>query len=70
MTTQTFFDVKAGIFIDCSGDSILAPLSGADFRMGRESAEEYGREYNSEITEQRYYGHELSHTVPRELTER
>ena len=42
MTTQTFFDVKAGIFIDCSGDSILAPLTGADFRMGRESAEEYG----------------------------
>ena len=36
MTTQTFFEVEADYFADCSGDSILAPLSGAEFMYGRE----------------------------------
>lgn len=42
MTTQQFIEVDATFFADCSGDSILAPLTGADFRIGRESAEEFG----------------------------
>lgn len=42
MTTQTFYTVKAEFFADCSGDSILAPLTGASFMYGRESAGEYG----------------------------
>ena len=42
MTTQTFFTVEAGCFADCSGDSILAPLTGAAFRMGREGRDEFG----------------------------
>ncbi len=42
MTTQTFFDVDAKFYADCSGDSILAPLTGAEFRMGRESRDEFG----------------------------
>ena len=42
MTTQRFIDVYAGYYSDCSGDSILAPLTGADFRLGREGADEYG----------------------------
>ena len=42
MTTQQFFEVEARYFSDCSGDSILAPLCGAEFRMGRESAAEFG----------------------------
>jgi hypothetical protein len=42
LTTQTWHRVEAGLFIDCSGDSILAPLSGADTRTGRESREEFG----------------------------
>lgn len=42
MTTQQFFDITAAYFADCSGDSILAPLTGADFRIGREAAAEYG----------------------------
>lgn len=44
MTTQTFFDVYAGYYADCSGDSILAPLTGAEYRIGRESKAEYGEE--------------------------
>lgn len=41
MTTQTFYEVEADYFCDCSGDSILAPLTGAEFRLGREAAEEF-----------------------------
>ncbi|MDQ8194781.1 FAD-dependent oxidoreductase [Coraliomargarita sp. SDUM461004] len=41
LTTQTWHRVVAKLFIDCSGDSILAPLSGADTRCGRESREEF-----------------------------
>lgn len=44
MTTQTFFDVYAQNYSDCSGDSILAPLTGAEYRIGRESAEEFGED--------------------------
>lgn len=41
MSTQTLYEVQAKYFADCSGDSILAPLTGADFRWGRESREEF-----------------------------
>lgn len=41
MTTQCFYDIEADLFCDCSGDSILAPLSGAEFRLGREAHSEF-----------------------------
>lgn len=41
MTTQQFHKVEAKLFADCSGDSILAPLTGASFREGREARSEY-----------------------------
>ncbi|MHC4872447.1 MAG: FAD-dependent oxidoreductase [Planctomycetota bacterium] len=41
LTTETLHTVKAEVFADCSGDSILAPLSGAEFRTGREAADEF-----------------------------
>ncbi|MBO5295235.1 MAG: FAD-dependent oxidoreductase [Clostridia bacterium] len=44
MTTQTFYTVTANFFADCSGDSILAPLCGAEFMYGREAAEEFGED--------------------------
>ncbi len=44
MTTQQFVRVRAALFADCSGDSILAPLTGAEYRVGRESEEEFGEE--------------------------
>ena len=44
MTTQTFFEVSSAYFADCSGDSILAPLIGAEFRLGRESADEFSED--------------------------
>ena len=45
LTTYTWHHISAQIFADCSGDSILAPLTGAEFRVGRESREEFGEEF-------------------------
>ena len=44
MTTQCFYEIEAPLFCDCSGDSILAPLSGAKFRLGREAGSEFGED--------------------------
>ncbi|MCE5251442.1 FAD-dependent oxidoreductase [bacterium] len=44
LTTETWHHIEAGYFADCSGDSILAPLSGAEFRIGRESRDEFGED--------------------------
>ena len=42
LNTYQFHTVEASMFIDCSGDSILAPLSGAAYRVGREGKDEFG----------------------------
>ena len=39
---ETFHTVFATYFADCSGDSILAPLTGAKFMYGREAKNEFG----------------------------
>ena len=44
MTTQLFYEVEAKFFCDCSGDSILAPLCEAEFRLGREADSEFGED--------------------------
>ena len=41
MTTQRFIEVQADFFADCSGDSILAPLTGALYREGREGKDDF-----------------------------
>jgi len=48
MTTQMFYDIEAKFYSDCSGDSILAPLTGAEFRLGREDAAEFNEETTTE----------------------
>lgn len=40
-TTYQHHRVRAKIFIDCSGDSILAELCGAEYRFGREARAEF-----------------------------
>ncbi len=42
LTTQLYHTVKAKLFADCSGDSILAPLTGAEYTSGREGRDVYG----------------------------
>lgn len=36
------FTLSAPIFIDCSGDGVIAYSAGAEYRMGREGKEEFG----------------------------
>lgn len=56
MTTQQFHCVEAKVFADCSGDSILAPLTGAEYRMGREARSEYGESFGPEKADTRTMG--------------
>jgi len=51
LNTYTFHTVNAKIFMDCSGDSILAELSGAAYRVGRESREEFGEYAAPEVAD-------------------
>ena len=51
MTTQTFYDIYSKNYADCSGDSILAPLTGANFRIGRESRDEFGEDTHVEVAD-------------------
>jgi len=55
-TTYTFYTVFATIFADCSGDSILAPLTGAEFRHGRESKDEYGESLAQNVEDEKTMG--------------
>ncbi|MBQ2709537.1 MAG: FAD-dependent oxidoreductase [Clostridia bacterium] len=48
LTTYTYHTVAAEIFADCSGDSILAPLTGAEFMRGKEARREYNEEFAPE----------------------
>lgn len=56
LTTYTFYTVKAKLFSDCSGDSILAFLSGADFRKGREGNDEYGETIGPKVSDSKTMG--------------
>lgn len=56
LTTETTHTVSARIFADCSGDSILAPLTGADFRIGREAREEFGESIAPEKSDKKTMG--------------
>jgi len=55
-TTETWHTVEAALFADCSGDSILAPLSGAEFRMGREAASEFNEDIEPEQPDRKTMG--------------
>ena len=56
LTTQQFLRVEARFFADCSGDSILAPLTGAECRIGRESRAEFGEDTETETADARTMG--------------
>lgn len=56
LTTETWHTVEAKLFADCSGDSILAPLSGAEYRLGREAASEFGEDIQPEKADKKTMG--------------
>jgi len=56
LTTETWHTVEADLFADCSGDSILAPLSGAEFRVGREARREFDEDIEPEEADRKTMG--------------
>ena len=55
-TTQKYHTVRAKYFADCSGDSVLAPLTGAEYRTGREAASEFGEKTSQETADNKTMG--------------
>jgi hypothetical protein len=55
-TAETWHTVQAKLFADCSGDSVLAPLCGADFRVGREARTEHDEDIEPEVGDRRTMG--------------
>jgi len=58
LTSQTWIEIEADVFIDCSGDSVLA-LSGAAFRQGRESRHEFGEDIEPAEADRKTMGNTL-----------
>jgi hypothetical protein len=47
-SSETWYILQADYFADCSGDSILAPLTGAAYMMGHESKKQFGENLGKE----------------------
>jgi len=56
LTTETWHTVEAALFADCSGDSILAPLTGATYRVGREARAEFDEDIQPETADRKTMG--------------
>ncbi|MCL5245654.1 FAD-dependent oxidoreductase [Cellulophaga sp. 20_2_10] len=50
-TTEMLYTLNAPIFIDCSGDGLLAATAGAEYRTGREAASEFNESYAPKIAD-------------------
>jgi hypothetical protein len=55
-TAETWHTVAADLFADCSGDSILAPLTGAEVSIGREAAGEFGEDIEPPVADRQTMG--------------
>jgi FAD dependent oxidoreductase len=56
---QTLYTLEAPLFVDASGDGIVGFLSGAEFRIGAESAAEFNEKLAGEEPTQELLGHSL-----------
>ena len=56
LTTYIKFEVFADYFADCSGDSILAESSGAEYRTGHEARAEFGESIAPETADRKTMG--------------
>lgn len=68
---ETFHVVSAKWFADCSGDSVLAPLSGAHFMYGREAKSDFRETIPPDVSDKKTMGmsclfqvRETDHPVP------
>ena len=59
LTSQSVHEIQAKFFIDCSGDSILAALSDAQFRSGREARGEFDEDIEPEFADGKTMGNSL-----------
>ncbi|HSI83346.1 MAG: FAD-dependent oxidoreductase [Candidatus Methylacidiphilales bacterium] len=59
LTSQTWHTIKAKYFIDCSGDSILAAVTGAEFRTGREARAEFNEDIQPHTADAKTMGNTL-----------
>ncbi|MBQ4119922.1 MAG: FAD-dependent oxidoreductase [Clostridia bacterium] len=59
LTTYTWHKVSAKYFADCSGDSILAPLTNAKHRIGREANDEYNETIGPKVADHKTMGMSL-----------
>lgn len=57
-TTQTFHEVHANYFADCSGDSVLR-ISGAEYRRGRESRKEFNETHAPAVADDKTMGNTI-----------
>jgi len=48
LTTETEYTIEAKIFIDCSGDGLVAAKAGAEYRQGREGKAEFDESFAPE----------------------
>ncbi|TGV01860.1 FAD-dependent oxidoreductase [Flavivirga rizhaonensis] len=48
-TTETEFIINGDIFIDSSGDGLLAAMSGAEYRIGREGKAEFNESFAPDV---------------------
>ncbi|MGQ9455201.1 MAG: FAD-dependent oxidoreductase [Armatimonadota bacterium] len=51
LTTYTYHTIEADIFADCSGDAVLAPLTRAEYRLGREARSEFNESHQPEVAD-------------------
>ncbi|MDY3928738.1 MAG: FAD-dependent oxidoreductase [Clostridia bacterium] len=56
LNSQTFYTVTADYFADCSGDSILAPLTGAEYMYGREAKSEFNETIPPDVADKKTMG--------------
>ena len=58
-TSQTFHTIAAQTFVDCSGDSVLAALTPAAFRQGREARAEFDEDIEPARADDKTMGNTL-----------
>lgn len=59
LTTQTWHTIHARQFLDCSGDSILAAVTPAEFRVGREARGEFDEDIEPARADRKTMGNSL-----------
>ena len=59
LTTYTWHKVSARFFADCSGDGILAPLTNANYRIGREANNEFNETIGPKVADHKTMGMSL-----------